>query len=371
MNPKRQFFPGQRNDVPMDREPGKARHEAGVARKTEAGRPRLVDGAIIVAVVSGFFYFWGRLYLDGYYYVIGFSEAELHFDIPYVMMTSIFPLLWPVALLFLVALACMILPSPKPPSITRQPFYPIRTSEAVAVVLSVWAAKILLDAIQPAASTYWLAWHRRDVILAALGFAILAGLYWAARRRESQRGRRILSPGTIMVSITNVLAILLVSWFWVEGRGWLLSRFKTVLLGLAVAYSVFEISKEIRQYKSRTVRSSEAPISSAHDADKRRKAGWTGFLIVVSAMSLMFAAGLTGTVAAQKMLRGCETFRTVNFDPIPSVLQKNHTYWLILHEGGLYFLRDMTSGPDNGTWVISETAGMSAEIDRVMAPKKC
>jgi len=332
-------------------------------------RPSPIDSALILGVVAGALYFVGSQYLDSYYGGLGLGQMVLGFQVPYVMKNSFLPLLWPAFLLVMVAIACLsVRPVTKAPSLLS-PFRPIPGSQVFAVVFVTWATKLLLDIIRPNGPPDWWAWRSRDVFLFVAGSAVLAWLYWRNWKREEKRGRFWLSAeaGRLVSLFGTVLVELVVAL--VVNHRWPLSAFLTALLIISLVFVLTAVVRDFRARKKSNAAEGAEPVASFRP--KGSDLGSALLLSLLAVLSLLLAAGLTGTSDAHKMQLGCRSFKTVAFVPVPAGLAANHTYWLILEIDGVFYARGLSPRPSNETLVFVPAAGTTAIIGDASALTKC
>lgn len=349
--------------------------DGGTAQAREERGPRLppwtlgVEAAAVVAVVSGVLYLSGHQYLGSYYGALGLGRAGIAFDVPFVMMTSILPLIHPVFFSTLLAVFCLALREHAPPPTRPNPFHPIPLIQAIAIILSFWTAKLLADLLQPASNVTWLFWGRRDFLFFAFGTATLAYVYWIHWARGLNRAAGPLKSGTASLAGIFLVACALVLFRLVSVGAWPLTALQTVLFLPATGFVVAQVVRDFRSWRRGKLE--RPPPSRMPTLLTGRDASSTVFLGLLAVMALILSAGLPGTIEARQDLAGCNAYTRIEFDPAPPGITENATLWLLLHHDDLFYVRQVGSDPGSVTMVVPETPGVTVMLAWAPPVNKC
>jgi len=304
----------------------------------------------MVAGLTGLLYFVGESYLEGKYGRLAILDTQLHFTVAEITRNSFLPLLYPGAFLMLLA-AVFHLARSDHRIAWSQPFRPVPTFQVVAVVYVTWTAKLLIDFEHPAANVHWLGYSRRNVLFAVFALLVIGGLLFAnlPRRKPRRLSRQTASyVGLLGIAVTTVGTDAWLDHAWP-------SPINSAALTVAAGLLAYRVIKDVRTPKKENTQSEPKGILSGLTTGSRL------YLFLVVGICFALSAGLYGTVSAQQVLRGCDSFKAVEFDPTPAPLLSNHTYWLILHDDGHFFVRDMTA-PSNRTIMVADRPDLVASV---------
>src|ERR1051325_7046240 len=123
------------------------------------------EAALWVSAASALVYVIGSLYLGSYYVKFGLPETETDFSVPYVMASSLIPLILPAFWLALVAAACRLFSGGMLPPASASPFFPIPTVKAVAYTLSFCCLYTLLAATKGPRLPVAMGWTIRGILV--------------------------------------------------------------------------------------------------------------------------------------------------------------------------------------------------------------
>ena len=93
------------------------------------------------------------------------------------------------------------------------------------------------------------------------------------------------------------------------------------------------------------------------------------FLGIIAGLGLLLGAAFAGGVAANQLLDGCGTIEVVTFSPQPPGLESKHTYWLVLHQGSVYYLRDQNA--TDGIHIFESEPGLIAHVTKQAQKGSC
>ncbi len=348
-----------------------AQNPRGGRTSTHAPRP-ILDGVILTTLATAVLYLVGSLYLEGYYVRLGLPSNETQFPFADIIRASMNPLVTIGGLTLLLAVICLSLNRAERQSYW-QPFAPLSTAQALAIVLSVWAAKLVIDFTQGTDSVPWIAWPRRDVIFFVAAVLIL--VYYA---KESVRRSSAHKPRRLRGVTSAELTFLIYCWIFVlftwmtRNFEWPLKLSDTLLLSAAsmgIAVLAFYDWKhpgpetKMDRWFRKPERAPETRLTGGETK------GSNLFLGVIAILALLLGSGLSGGIAAGGLLSGCHAVETVTFVPQPHELLANHTYWLILHQGTSYYVRD--SNATDGFRIVQPELGSVVHVFRQAKNQPC
>lgn len=342
-------------------------------RPDKAAWAPLRDAAVVLALGTAFLYVAGHSYLVSKYWRLGITAEELAPSTPSALMASFFPLLAPVVLLVLAGVLCLSIR--KDSATLRAPFAPLSSLQVLLTVFGLLSFKLLLDVVQPEFESRWLLWHPRDILFLGLGLGLLAWQY-VARVRLRNPSKHVLSWWTNVILGLSGLAFGLVVVNVVLTSKWQLDATQTALLIFLMPWTALLIYGDIR--RSRKSSAAKGTTVDVETNAKEKPSLWSAetkgsqlFLGLVIGMAVVLSAGLRGNVEAGELVAGCDTIKTVMFDPMPASLTANHTYWMVLHDHGSYYVRDLNATWSAGVWVIPEHDGMTAHTNTLPARRAC
>lgn len=133
--------------------------------------------------------------------------------------------------------------------------------------------------------------------------------------------------------------------FWADLDWWAEGGIDVALFAGAAGYLIFQASRKGPR--------------RGHRMDWYR--GFLGFTAVVL---LVGAASLSGSTAGNSAADLCEPVQVIHFTPTPPGLDANKTYWLILHQGGNFHVRDTALRQGDKTHItIPESSVQSAVVE--------
>lgn len=317
--------------------------------------PPLREAAIWITAASAAVYLVGSLYLDSYYARLGLPDTELHFEVPFVMVSSLLPLMLPAFWLAMVAAACQLLNRRMVKPEWASPFFPIPAPVAVAFTLAFCAIGSLIAATLGVRAPIFMGWTFRGVILVGVALAWFAVTFANARRAHAagppERVTRSTQTLIGMLAVALVLGLLSM----VTGdRAWPFGPWQSTFLTLAFGAAVIFARREVSAAKVAVANTGEWITPSLEGRISNPPA--TIFFTVVAVVSLLLHAGMTGMAQAEKVLEGCTSSRTVKFEPVPEGLH-NGTYLLVLHQHERYYIMELNG--TGGTKIVPDQLGVA------------
>ena len=297
----------------------------------------------------------GFLYLTGYYHQLGIEETELDFDGIFVRFQSMSALLHPVFWLAMVAAFTLLLVHRQDDRkwLTR-PFHPLPTIRVVATVYTLWFVKLMTETLYGRDPVMWYMWHRRESILVLLGVLALAIQYWQAARLGHRIWGKWLTRATVAQLSLFLWVTLTVLGVWAMKRDWPLAPWQSSLLVLGLGICAYHVVRDIRQRGERTNPTPQT-ANKPSPSELVLLGSWVILLVLLT-------SSFTGMVDASRLEEGCNARKTVVFQPIPEPLQANHTYWLVLHQAGNYYVRDITPDANATDYIVAESATQVAAL---------
>lgn len=340
--------------------------------KPEADGPRqgglpftLRDSAVFLTALTAVLYLCGSLHLGAYYGTLGLSEGEVQREVPAVLEASLLPLLPLLVYLFFLTVFAMMLPSEAPRG-RFAPFHPMPTTKVVAIVVTLWAFKVVADSIEPPAPVYWWQYQRRSVLFFVFTTGVVAFEYfrhWHAGRERRHRLSGVVYWASGMLGLAVLLGIFSV----VSGSGGPYSWWQHLLFAVAAAGIVILVVRE-RGEDGAEPENREAP---GHRLQRRLSRSTTMFAVFVAVLMLLVGSGVSGSVAAREAMVGCTARDSIAFEPLPEVLDENATYWLVVHHDGVYYLRHVDPEAGDEVLVVHEGPSLSARIGSMAATTVC
>jgi hypothetical protein len=300
----------------------------------------LKEAAIWVAVASSSIYLAGSLYLSSYYVRFGMPETELSFPIPYVMSSSLVPLILPIFWLAMVAAGCRAFSSGmvRPPSVSA--FFPIPAVKAVAYTLSFCAVNTLAAVIIGPQNPVFMNWTWRGIVLGLLAIAAFWLTFRGAKRAHQDLPPPRISRGTNSLGRIVMLAVVVGALSMLYGaRKWPYSTWQTWFLGGSLVFVAVSAVIDMRKSQRELAKTGDWKPAFSVNREELHPAA-TIFFSVVAIMALLLQSGLAGTADADQIIKGCQGTKTVQFDPVPQGLA-NQTYILILHQNDRYYVQSM------------------------------
>lgn len=339
---------------------------------SKSGWGVLRDAALLLGLGTAFLYFAGRSYLEAKYWRLGLTAEEVSPSTPGALMASFFPLLAPAVLLALVGVLCLSIRKDAPD--LRNPFAPLSTLQVLTTVFGLLSFKLLLDVTKPDYGARWLLWHPRDVVFLALGAGLLAWQYHQRLRTAKFSRWRISRLSRLAIGLAITVYGLTIASLALSTR-WPLDATQTGLLLFLLPWTSLLIYRDLRRQRGALRRENE-PDPKEHP--RRSASLWSAttkgsqlFLGLMVAMTVTLGTGLRGNAEAGELIAGCDRIKTIAFDPWPAGLDQNHTYWMVLHDHGTYYVRDLNATWSAGVWAVPEKDGMTAHTMTLAARRTC
>jgi hypothetical protein len=326
-------------------------------------RSPLRDAAFVLAALTAVLYVAGHSYLTSYYSRFGVSETELHFDLPYTLMASFAPLLYPVFFTIAAACLCMIISQGFEQRIPS-PFHPIPGVQVFLLVFGLWSFRLVSELASPAAPVTWFIWNRRALLYFMVGCAIFMVLLvrnWKAH--GVQRPGR-LRAATWAQILWLAAAYGLAGWNYVRNHEWPFGEFENAFLVMGPFLIALQIVLDFRSWPARKW----GPYEFGRG--KPRRLGKTIYLGTATSVLILLAAGLSGVVDGTQVVRGCEPLRTIRFEPAQFEIPNNVTMGVILHANGYYYVHEIQPWK-NDTLLIPERNDVRVVLGFAPATKGC
>jgi hypothetical protein len=327
------------------------------------------EAAIWTTVGSASIYLAGSLYLSSYYVRFGMPETEISFPIPYVMSSSLVPLILPIFWLAMVAAGCRVLSGNmiRPPSASA--FFPIPAVKAVAYTLSFCAANTLAAVIIGPQKTVFMDWTWRSIVLGLLAIAAFWLTFRRAKRAHQDLPPPRISRGTSSLGRIVMLAVVVGALSLLYGaRKWPYSTWQNWFLAGSLVFVAVSAAIDMRKSQRELAKTGEWK-STTFIADREElHPAATIFLSVVAIMALLLQSGLAGTADADQIIKGCQGTKTVQFDPVPQGLA-NQTYLLVLHQNNRYYVQSMNRSI--GMQIVTERPDQVVTLGWMSPPGHC
>lgn len=150
------------------------------------------------------------------------------------------------------------------------------------------------------------------------------------------------------------LAVLITAWDLVIKHGrWPYGPWRSSLVAATIPYIVYHAIQDARSFK--TQKQAHVPIPPRDLPGPRSHAGWNLFFGIVIAITVLLSAGFAGSIAGKKAFDGCPPSKPVSFDPSPSRIDPNRTYYLTIYNAGQYYLRENGT---NKVVIVPENPGV-------------
>lgn len=361
----------------------------GIIRRTVA------EPLVLLALATAALYVIGKIYLEAKFGALGLDIDELGFDFYAILTAALAPIIFPALLVLFSSLGCYWF-SKSEWRHGHPLFPPIPAEQGLAVILITWAIKLLADNANPAPTNTWYVYQDRDVILTGIGLAAFLILYIWHRSQQSGPPWRLepttsslfsllslftgillaayLATGALDVKVSSILTLAAGWWFFFYSaiRDWTHNpsqrETKPTPAWIAKLTAVLRpVFQRMRSGLVRILRPLRHLLPQDSEGPRIAKRLFLVAILVIVALS---AAALEGSKAASRLLEGCEAYPTVAFTNAPAPVQGNHTYWLVLRQGGTYYVREPSQQGANTT-ILQGTDALVAIKGSAAAPKAC
>jgi hypothetical protein len=152
---------------------------------------------------------------------------------------------------------------------------------------------------------------------------------------------------------------------------WPYSGNETIVLVVAVGYTATQGILDTRRWRRQNKRIESRPAALAGERRLPENSGMTVFLSVLLALAFLLTASLSGMRAADQLLHGCGSGHSVVFRPPPPGFEANQTYWLVLHNNGVYYVKDLPLESGARTVAVPEDPGRAVSVVALGPTREC
>jgi hypothetical protein len=238
-------------------------------------------------------------------------------------------------------------------------------------VFTVFGIKRFADFIHVPANVQWLFWGRRDFLFFLIGLGAFTVLWLGHRRRQRGLSPVVLSRSKRTLSFMVTFAVLAIGWQIATTGNWPYGWLQTTFLFVAVTYVIFHLVKDFWSWWRTRRKQEQVSREVVVHHKSGRSAGANLFWGMVGGLMFLLSASFAGSIEGRQTAAGCGYAKAIVFNPLPPKIDGNKTYWLTVHIGGIYYIREAPPGKADHAILVPESPSTVVALQPVSRPADC